>query len=154
MRFPGWSDGRFRSRVPRSTPPPVKETEYESEALSMIDARRLAARRNLALVMLRILALALGMLAVFTLVYPVVRGMHTGGIEGIFAIWKVSWLGYAAASGIIALLLVFTDRRLARWLIPVPRLECPQCGYAIRYDKPGTCPECGLVMGDDPDRTP
>jgi hypothetical protein len=38
--------------------------------------------------------------------------------------------------------LVWAAPRLARWLAPLPRRECPECGYAIGD---GTrCPECGL----------
>lgn len=36
------------------------------------------------------------------------------------------------------------QRRVARWLVPLPRFECPQCGYALRQLTTARCPECGI----------
>jgi hypothetical protein len=37
------------------------------------------------------------------------------------------------------------DRWLLPWLVPIPRRECPECGYAIEaYSR--VCPECGLTL--------
>ena len=43
----------------------------------------------------------------------------------------------------VAAVLILTSERIARWIMPMPRPVCPECGYALQ---PATdrCPECGL----------
>jgi len=52
---------------------------------------------------------------------------------------------------IIGIVLAFLSRRLARWVVAMPELGCPRCGYA-GSGRPGKCPECGLD-GVGPDAT-
>jgi hypothetical protein len=47
-----------------------------------------------------------------------------------------------------AALLVF-EKRIARWLIPVPTWHCPKCGFELVGTAPALCTECGLKFGDD-----
>jgi len=42
-------------------------------------------------------------------------------------------------------LLMFHDR-LARWIAPLPRPRCPECGYWIRKGASPKCPECGTAL--------
>src|SRR3954468_20064624 len=62
------------------------------------------------------------------------------------------WWGNTLGLG-LACALVFGASRLARFLIPMPRPECPECGYAIRGEA-DRCPECGLNLGRAAGATP
>jgi uncharacterized paraquat-inducible protein A len=42
-------------------------------------------------------------------------------------------------------LLMFHDR-MARWIAPLPRPRCPECGYWIRAGASPKCPECGSAL--------
>jgi hypothetical protein len=43
---------------------------------------------------------------------------------------------------LLAFVLIW-ERQVLRWLVPLPRAECPQCGYAIKQLTTKRCPECG-----------
>lgn len=51
-----------------------------------------------------------------------------------------------ASSG---LLLLWFEKPLIRWLLPLPRAVCPACDYRVPALDRGTCPECGLRFGPD-----
>jgi hypothetical protein len=47
------------------------------------------------------------------------------------------------------------EHRLLRWIFPVPRLVCPECGYRFVRGLPDRCSECGTRLrseaaGSDP----
>ncbi len=52
----------------------------------------------------------------------------------------------AFAIAIPAGVLLLAEGRIARWLVPVPRPECPRCGYGIEQLSTPRCPECGLPL--------
>jgi hypothetical protein len=54
-----------------------------------------------------------------------------------------SWLARAIALLAPAIALVLFDRKIVRWLAPLPRAECIQCGYTFRGLAVMRCPECG-----------
>jgi hypothetical protein len=43
--------------------------------------------------------------------------------------------------------LVRWETTVARWLVPMPRAGCPECGYAMTTGPGARCPECGLAAG-------
>lgn len=47
------------------------------------------------------------------------------------------------------LCLLWFEKPLVRWLLPLPRLVCPGCDYRIASLTHGKCPECGLRFGPD-----
>ncbi len=67
-----------------------------------------------------------------------------------------SWTGNGSDHGVfrglpiigVGTFLAFAGPRLVRWIITVPELGCPRCGYPGS----GTCPECGLDSRDDTDQ--
>lgn len=65
-----------------------------------------------------------------------------GGIQ--YVLTDSAWWTAATAIGLAAGLLLGAGR-LARLLAPMPRPECPGCGYATAPDS-DRCPECGLNL--------
>lgn len=59
---------------------------------------------------------------------------------GAVLLWPLRWV-------LVALVLLLLEKRLLKWLFPIPRQACPQCGYPTAGRPMGTCPECGLSMG-------
>lgn len=58
-------------------------------------------------------------------------------------------LSFAAAAA-----LLFFERPIIRWLLPLPRVVCPECNFRVASLTRGQCPECGLRFGpDDPGGT-
>lgn len=47
---------------------------------------------------------------------------------------------------IAAIPLGLLDRRLSRWLVPMPDRRCPQCGHEILTGQQPVCLECGGVL--------
>lgn len=50
----------------------------------------------------------------------------------------------------VGLVLAFGSRRLARWVIAMPVIGCPRCGYDGAVND--ICPECGLCGLEEGDR--
>jgi hypothetical protein len=51
----------------------------------------------------------------------------------------------AVGAGFVGIILLFYQRRIVRWLAPMARPECPECGYPVRSGI-SRCPECGLSL--------
>jgi hypothetical protein len=64
----------------------------------------------------------------------------------------VNWLLWTFAPWLarlaVPLALLLWERRLVRWLIPMPWRGCPVCGYETPTGV-GRCPECGLDLSKD-----
>lgn len=56
-------------------------------------------------------------------------------------------LQFGIVFGVIALSLWYFENRLVRWTVPMPKPECPQCGYLLRHLTTTRCPECGCELG-------
>lgn len=54
--------------------------------------------------------------------------------------------GPVLAQVILAVVLIFYDRRLIGWLVPALGLTCPKCGYQLHTGAAEACPECGLRL--------
>lgn len=48
-------------------------------------------------------------------------------------------------AGVLVLLLL--EPIIVQWVVPLPGLACPRCGYAVGRGE--TCPECGLPIPDE-----
>jgi hypothetical protein len=62
--------------------------------------------------------------------------------------WEPSMPLLVFAGGFIlpALPLWLFDKRIGRVLVPLPRIECPRCGYDLTALERPICPECGLSL--------
>lgn len=89
-------------------------------------------------------------------------------IEGLLDLdlFDLSYYGdqfrIAAMAIVPAICLLLTNRRLVKWVVPLPKLECPKCGYSLQELCEARCPECGLALpkalvsepGEAPGREP
>src|SRR5690606_34313984 len=91
--------------------------------------RRILAARFIVQCVLRALALLFLTCAAYALCVQIFLGdVLTIGITGLSVIYdSMSYSGAAFGSLIVGLVLAFGSKRLARWIVPAMRLECPQC---------------------------
>jgi hypothetical protein len=73
-------------------------------------------------------------------------GMGRGGFDHIFRVYvevgeQMSSYRGLAMLAVGAVLAVFA-RRIARWVVSMPAVGCPGCGYTGAVND--KCPECGL----------
>lgn len=98
---------------------------------------------------IRAAALLLGVIGLIALFQQIGMMIAMQDVMGWMVMWgDVSWFARALAFLVPALLLYVLDRRIVRWLIPVPRRECHECGYPLRGLHAATtrCPECGTAI--------
>lgn len=90
--------------------------------------------------LIRIAAAVLITVAVLRSTTWVVDCVFGSGLLSLFSLMEF-WEVLAPVP--VALVILLCADRFARWLLPMPRPVCPECGYAIQ---PATdrCPECGL----------
>lgn len=55
-------------------------------------------------------------------------------------------LGKALMLIVLGVIVWRLQKRLARWLVVIPEMECPECGYAIPALRDPRCTECGLGL--------
>ena len=51
---------------------------------------------------------------------------------------------------LVGAFLMMRQRAVSRWLVPLPRPECPRCGYNMAKLREPRCPECGLQLPNTP----
>jgi hypothetical protein len=96
---------------------------------------------------------ALRLTAALSLVYAAMQTFNTarGYVNYVGPVWDLvtNWLFYQGIPWAIMvafpLMLLFFERRLVRWLVPMPWRGCPACDY----DAPRgaqRCPECGCEL--------
>jgi len=111
----------------------------------------IAARRHRALVAVRTAALILGILGAIALCYQIGMMLAMQDLMGWTVMWgETSWFAWALAFLLPATALYLFDRRIVRWLVPVPRRDqCHECGYSLRGLPTAItrCPECGTPIG-------
>lgn len=115
----------------------------------MHDAPPIAARRHRALMMVRTASLALFVFGGIPLTYNIALALVSRDLSYLSAFWgDTNWLSWGIALLAPAITLYVFDRRIVRWLIPVPRRECHECGYPLQGLHAGTtrCPECGIPL--------
>jgi hypothetical protein len=76
-----------------------------------------------------------------------------GGINGLYhglfllqGSENWSWLWYGVALMAPGIVMMIFSRRIVRWTIPVPVMECAECGYALKNLQSEVCPECGYDL--------
>jgi hypothetical protein len=89
-----------------------------------------------------------GLLAVAALVFTwdlIQRALRTdtGYPHFNYASDEVTFMAAAVLVCVCGWLL---ESRLVRWLAPLPKPECPQCGYTFQHLASSRCPECGLEL--------
>lgn len=124
----------------------------------IVDSMLVLRRRQLALVIIRIVAAALIVYGSIHVVWGIGTAFGLSGfsIAGAFEqamsiVWSDNWnpFWYGFASLAVAIPLALASRRISRWIVPLPRMECPQCGYALRELTTTRCPECGMAIAPD-----
>jgi hypothetical protein len=97
---------------------------------------------------LRAVGLALLVVGAYLMIKKVGFGIGTGQIEQAYAVWHDTGEGHSLYRGIgmviVGVPLALLSRRIANWMVVVPSLDCPACGYHARRSTNGRCPECGL----------
>src|SRR6476660_6286742 len=87
--------------------------------------------RQIALIALRSIGLVMALYGSVLLLYHIGLAVVMGRLDELRTIWgETSWVAWGVAFLLPAAALLVFDRRIVRWLVPVPRSECPQCGYA------------------------
>lgn len=112
----------------------------------------IAVRRHRALVIIRWIELVMGLLGSVALCYQLGLMAAMQDMMGWTVMWSdTSWFAWAIAMLIPAAVLYMSDRRIVRWLIPVPRRECHECGYPMQGLHAATtrCPECGVAINTE-----
>lgn len=101
-----------------------------------------ARSRQLARMYVRLLALVLAIVFVIIFLHEIHRKLYYGG-----------WLNWAHGDTaemspllMLAGLILFFERRLTAWLAPLPKHECPACGYSLEHITSDKCPECGIPL--------
>lgn len=60
-----------------------------------------------------------------------------------------AWFGPSIAGAATAVALLVVSQFAVRLLVPIPRPNCPKCGYDLSEPTSNVCPECGLRIADD-----
>ena len=63
-------------------------------------------------------------------------------------------LVWAGGVAVIGPLLWRMQNWIARVVVPIPRHECPKCGYTLQHLTTKRCPECGTMFGSSGDSPP
>jgi len=58
----------------------------------------------------------------------------------------VESLEYTAMFWIPGLVVMVLDRKLVKWIVPISKLMCPQCGQSLIHLAEPRCPECGCPI--------
>ena len=91
---------------------------------------------------LRFMALTLVVIGMICVVWSVLNGLLVD-----HEWWpSLPLLSFAAGFIVPAIPLWLFDERIARALVPMPRWECPGCGYSLVALERPVCPECGLLL--------
>ena len=104
-------------------------------------------RRLLATAVLRGIGLALLVTGLVLSCYGLGRAVIWSGIGNLLGDYSnANLLAQGATLTVFGLALGLVSRRAARWLVPMPRHECPECGYRLQKLAQPRCPECGLDL--------
>ena len=108
-------------------------------------------RRNSVLMVLRLAASLMVVLGLLSFVYSIISGLSIRvSLSSMFMTydqWNYGALGITLLACGFAL--GWSSNRVARWVVPAPRDECPRCAYALRSIAGNRCPECGFQFADN-----
>lgn len=108
---------------------------------------RILARRELVTTVLRLASLGLFVVASVFFIFPLAKGALWGSLHRLFSLYdNVVQFGIAVALGVPATAILLLNRRLTKWLVPLPAPLCPRCGYELQGLKDARCPECGQPL--------
>ncbi len=124
-------------------------------------------KRHFARCWMRCLAFGLVGLGSIWLLYDLVSIMvfisgnqsRFGGMQSFDEVWALMGgaVGKSLTTILPGLVVWIFQKKLARGLVPIAEMECPECGYALRQLREARCPECGLGLPgcvvDDEDET-
>ena len=117
-----------------------------------MNTQQIIKRRHVATIIVRGLALAMMLYGGVYVLWGLGTFLGINGLVNVFQGFSTFWTDmfnpfwYGLAVLLPGILIAVLDRRIVRWLIPVPRHECPQCGYALRQLGSNRCPECGCEL--------
>ncbi|MGQ0627267.1 MAG: hypothetical protein ACT4PL_04100 [Phycisphaerales bacterium] len=100
---------------------------------------------------LRVIALLAGVSAfTFTaMTYPSFsRDVLRSGAGLLPPVSFADYFFWPVVLGGLAAMAFLADAVALKWIVPVPALRCPRCGYDVRGHTRGPCPECGLALGE------
>ncbi len=112
------------------------------------DMATIARRRHLMTIALRVVVavwVAYSIWHTVDMLLGNISGFVMAGIGGLvyeLCVPLLGRLGLAAA-------LVFLEKPLVRWLVPISvggDNACPKCGYSLKNLKSPVCPECGMNL--------
>lgn len=102
----------------------------------------IARSRELARMYVRLIALVLAIIFVIIFLHEIHGKLYYG-----------DWLNWARGDTaemspllVLAGLILLFERRLVEWLAPLPKHECPACGYSLEHITSEKCPECGIPL--------
>jgi len=119
-----------------------------------MNTQQVIKRRHVAIIIVRSVALAMIVYGGVYILWGLGTFFALRGLAGFFEQfwifwndnWNPFWFGFAVFAPGMALAMF--DRKIVRWLIPLARNECPQCGYALRQLGSNRCPECGCEVSN------
>jgi hypothetical protein len=73
-------------------------------------------------------------------------------------IYEQPWMVMNLIQGVVYIFfgvwMLVKARRIAIWMVPIPRPRCPGCQYDLSSSNAGACPECGLDLSSLQSPTP
>lgn len=109
----------------------------------------IARSRQLARMCLRLLVLFYASILVGVVLSDILTGFRDRDVfvsSGAFVNFPFTLTYECAPALAIALMLLLSERRLVAWLVPLPKDDCPACGYSLDQITTPKCPECGLPL--------
>jgi hypothetical protein len=103
-------------------------------------------RRHTVMILLRLLAFLMGLWG-FVGIFKILIWTLFMGLPVTMGSFEVSGnISLAIVLCVIGITIALTNKRLASWLVPMPRKVCPKCGYRLIRLRQPRCPECGLDL--------
>ena len=72
--------------------------------------------------------------------------LAAGGFAPTPSITDIGFFGLPIALAMAAITLWLIGRFATRWIVSVPKPDCPNCRYDLSKPTSSVCPECGLVI--------
>ena len=125
----------------------MTETDFSRRGFRVLSAADIVRRRHLVVIVLRLLSLFWLTLGVLIIISWITEGLSDGDLLSFG--YYADRISYAMTFFLAAGVCRFLDRPLARWVVRIPRPECPRCRYRLDQMTHARCPECGLRLSDD-----